>query len=61
MRSGSVTFNGHGNEDGLWGHYWSITSATSTHARALDYSDAFMASSGGDDRYHGFPLRCLVR
>ena len=60
VHSGGV-FLGYGNVDyvGNGGWHWSHTASSSTNAYLLDTFPGYIDPSGGNNRYYGFPLRCL--
>ena len=60
VRSGWVNIgNGYTNNVGERGYGWARTSNSSTYAYSLYFNTAYVRPSNSNDRYSGFPLRCL--
>lgn len=53
LSAGYINYIGHG------GDAWSHTSYSSTNARNLNFDTTSVNPSDNNNRYNGFPLRCL--
>ncbi len=64
MRSGWFNYTGHTNSAGLDSYLWSLrTNQTDYFAASFDViaNSVAIDPSWRNERYHGFPVRCLVR